>query len=182
MLYNVKHASDAGKKSHVMLEPLACPGGGWLSEPQAVWKHRNPNSVVEPDPSCPGTIALEQVCTVTACGWYLLLPPHWCILLKLHAGPPVVWQDFPPHFSLALLIHLNLFLPSQRAKTLAISVASYSHIWYSFPLLQKSGLLIYLLKRCQQQRATGPWNRSTAAWRSHGEQARSLAAIHFFPL
>lgn len=83
---------------------------------------------------------------------------------------------------LVSVAHLNLFLPSQCANTLGVLIASYSHIWYSFPLLQKAGLFIYLLKRCQQQRATGPWNRSTAAWRSHGEQARSLAAIHFFPL
>lgn len=161
-----------------MFQLLACPVSGWLSELQTV-QNRNQNSVLQPNPLCPGA---EQVCTVPVCDWYLLLPSHWDIILKWHAGPPVVWQDFSAHFPLVLLIHLNLFLPSQCANTLAILIASHSHIWYSFPLLQKAGLFIYLLKRCQQQRATGPWNRSTAAWRSHAEQARSLAAIHFFPL
>lgn len=51
-------------------------------------------------------------------------------------------------------------------------------IFFSPPI---EGRLIYLLQRCQQQRATSPWNRSAAAWRSHGEQAGSLAARYFFP-
>ena len=121
--------------------PLACPVGGWLWEPRAVRRRRNQNSVLKPDPSCPGAVALEQVCTVTVCAWYLLLPPDWHIILKRRAGPPVVWQDFPPHFSLVLLVHLHLFLPSQCANTLAVLIPSFLIYDILFPSYRRQAYL-----------------------------------------
>ena len=93
-----------------------------------------------------------------------------CFPALIHYSRVARWSSWSvTGFPTPLLIsvaHPSQFIsPSQCTNALATLITSYSHIWYSFPLLQKAGLFIYLLNRCQQQRTASPWNRSAAAWR-----------------
>lgn len=114
MLCKVKHASDAAIKSHMMFELLATGLPCWW-----VTLRTTSSTKTQESKLCP------QARSFVSCCGCIRIGLHFDSLWLVSATSPTMihyfqvvrwsswksWQDFPPHFSLVLLIHLNLFLP-----------------------------------------------------------------------